>query len=394
MDSMNNTSPSPVSAPQSGGMPSNNMKPSPISADSAVPAASSPSVEPVAPAVPVDNVRPTGLVGATKPGGTPLVSDAATRLQPDLPTTLVNSVGELGNNIETSANGEGSRVPADNLQVSSSANNEGTNTMPNIDKPVQGTSMSPQPGLTTALDGANLGGLNSNNMTSNPFMSSTEENVPNVSFAESDGQTVTNSSESATVVKKKTNKTALIVLSVIAFIVAVGLAVILVLEVMGIGPFSGISNSQPQSQSGDVVDSDGSSSGGSNGDSTSGNLGNTGDDSESDNILIDSSIVCTATQTDEAGNAQDVTMTLHFTENKFTGASASARTSTSDGGYATYETEFGVDDFLNMAGTTREQMIAQGAQFDDQGNLIVTRGEVMQALSGMEEYTCITSDRM
>lgn len=71
----------------------------------------------------------------------------------------------------------------------------------------------------------------------NPFSVNTPAQTPSVSFADPAEQPVMSANQQNSVPKKKNNRL-LIILSIIAFIVAAALVAVLVMEVMGVGPFS------------------------------------------------------------------------------------------------------------------------------------------------------------
>ena len=159
----------------------------------------------------------------------------------------------------------------------------------------------------------------------NPFVGSNSKPTPSVSFGDPAMEPAMVAEQSAPTQemkpKKKSNKAVLIVLSIIAFLVAIALAVVLIMEVMGIGPFatnnnSGQASNQSQSSSstssnsnsGSSTNNSGtnSNSGASNNGGTSSNGGASSNGSGSDNsgtgtIASSGSIVCDSVMTDEGG---------------------------------------------------------------------------------------------
>lgn len=223
----------------------------------------------------------------------------------------------------------------------------------------------------------------------NPFIEAPQNNTPSVSFNDPAMQPdATNpATDPAKSVKKKNSKTTLILLVVVAVIVVIALAAVLIFQLMG----DNGGNQKPADPTpAPVIDQNDDGGDGGDGENGGGN-GDGGTATNSDTII------CTATQeikdtaSSEAGQTiDDITMTLNFVGDKFTGVSV-AVTATSDGVSTNSTSEYSVSQFLTQAGMSQTDLEAQGIEFDEEGNMMVSKAQMMSVVveDGVEGYTCV-----
>ena len=207
--------------------------------------------------------------------------------------------------------------------------------------------------------------------------------------------------------KKKSSKTVLIILSVVAFIVAVGLAVVLVMEVTGTGLFATNSGGgdnkekiEPQSGNGggEITGSGANGTNGTNGTSEAegngnntgngdtGNGSNTGDNNGAGNgsgssvtsggQISDSMISCSATSsTGSDGTTMTVEMILNISDNKIDSITANTTTINNEGHIQNFSQ---TNTFEEMSGQgTSEQL---GGYVETDGTLNVSPQELADYL--------------
>lgn len=220
--------------------------------------------------------------------------------------------------------------------------------------------------------------------------------------------------------KKKSNKTVLIILSVVAFIVAVGLAVVLVMEVTGTGFFATNNNGgsdkekiEPQSGNGggEITGSgangtnstNGTSEAEGNGNNTgnggTGNGGNTGNNNGAGNgsgssvasggQISDNMISCSATSsTGSDGTTMTVEMILNISDNKIDSITTNTTTINNEGHIQSFSQ---TNTFEEMSGYgTSEQL---GGYVETDGTLNVSPQELADYLqtslsTGGDAITC------
>ena len=167
----------------------------------------------------------------------------------------------------------------------------------------------------------------------NPFIDTTSKQTPSVSFTDPMTEPEKDTTEPMTTPiaaskKKKSSKTVLIVLSVIAFLAAVALAVVLVMELMGVGPFAKNDNSgqtSSQSQSSDSTNGSSSNSGSNNGGSSSNSGSNStnGGGTGASTNAAPGSIVCNTTIVED-GTTMDSEFIFNITNNKIVSVTMNA----------------------------------------------------------------------
>ena len=167
----------------------------------------------------------------------------------------------------------------------------------------------------------------------NPFIDTTSKQTPSVSFTDPMTEPEKDTTEPMTTPiaaskKKKSSKTVLIVLSVIAFLAAVALAGVLVMELMGVGPFAKNDNSgqtSSQLQSSDSTNGNSSNSGSNNGGSSSnsGSNSTSGGGTGASANATPGSIVCNTTKV-ENGITMDSEFIFNITNNKIVSVTMNA----------------------------------------------------------------------
>lgn len=235
------------------------------------------------PVAPAPNSTQASLQGASQVGGASSLTDPvpqqnASSNMPQMPSMMetLNMAAAAGTSADTtvsvtgsSANmdaGTGGVAGSDSTSFGGTASNSN---MPTGQETIGSANTATQDGIIgsfsapetkakqapaapiarpTNIDGINsfrpsapVGGAGAP-VASNPFVTPTVRQTPNVSFADPADQPIVNtsntvSSQGVKSSKKNSSKTVLIVLSVIAFLVAAALGVILVMELMGVGPF-------------------------------------------------------------------------------------------------------------------------------------------------------------
>lgn len=362
-----------------------------------VPVSQANSSSPVPPAAPVTSVPPA------VPNVTPEKSDEDAARSMEQPVGVVDATEKsqaannvVGNDFATPVspvarptNIDGIKsVPMENYNDASSV---GTESVPA--EPISGSS---------AMGGQDINGA----ANSNPF--ATSGNTPNVSFADPAVQPETgdaaNVTQSAVMgAKKKSNKAVLIALSVIAFVVAAVLCVVLVMMLNEWGPFSsGNPNSSSSSApANDSSNDNNSNSDGGNSGSGSNDSDGTGENNSGNGAVVnpgEDTIVCTMTQnnTSEDGNVytSTITMTLYFTNNNFARVSVRGE-SMSEGSSTPAVTtmDMSAEEMLEMSGVDWDQV---GFRPNEDGSVAATKDQVLSAInsSGNGEMTCISPDSM
>ena len=89
-------------------------------------------------------------------------------------------------------------------------------------------------------------------------------------------------------------------------------------------------------------------------------------------------------------------MTLNFVDDRFTSVSVKVvATAVESGAESTSTSDFGIDQLLAQAGVDRVELEEQGFQFDEDGNIIASKDQMMGVLAdGLSEYTCVSPDEM
>ena len=232
---------------------------------------------------------------------------------------------------------------------------------------------------------------------SNPFAGANDHQTPNVSFndpaveprAPLGTPIVAQGSQPQ---KKKSNKTVLIILSVVAFIVAVGLAVVLVMEVTGTGLFAANSSGddnkekiEPQSGNGgsDIanpgtggtvgtngIGGDGNGTGSNSGTGNGGGSGGTSNGQTSDTIIS-----CdTTTMSEYDGSTVETNVIFNIVDNKINDITMSA-TMTDAEGHEQSQTQT----------YTFEEMLSVGT-FDEQNGLVAADGTLLVSPQEVADY--------
>ena len=343
------------------------------------------SVPPVAPIVTPEN---RGEDVARSMGQSVGVVDATEKSQP------VNNV--VGNGFATPVspvarptNIDGIKsVPMENYNDASSV---GTESVPA--EPISGSN---------AMDGQGIDEV----ANTNPF--ATSGNTPNVSFADPAVQPETgdtaNVTQSAVMgSKKKSNKAVLIALSVIAFVVAAVLCVVLVMMLNEWGPFSSgnPSSSSSSAPANDSSNNNNSNSDGGNSSSDGNSSDGTGENNSGNGAVVnpgEDTIVCTMTQnnTSEDGivYTSTITMTLYFANNNFARVSVRGESVSEGSSTPTVTTmDMSAKEMLEMSGIDWDQA---GFRPNEDGSVAATKDQVLSAINSSSNggMTCISPDSM
>ena len=199
----------------------------------------------------------------------------------------------------------------------------------------------------------------------NPFSATNDRQTPSVSFTDpvmepeksqvSDGQIGAQNLKP----QKKSNRTVLIILSVIAFVVAIALAVVLVMEVMGIGPFASSNNDSGQSSDQSQPNKDNNSDDGSGGGNDNEDDGDdeASDSGDSDDGLQASvgDIFCDVTSTEGDGGSQQMNVVIGIVDNKVTEIKAEAIAVDEEGNEQTFSMTLPAEGLTSISGTDIEQ---------------------------------------
>ena len=223
-------------------------------------------------------------------------------------------------------------------------------------------------------------------LAENPFTAEAAGSTPSVSFTDPATQPDTNpAAEAAKPAKKKTSKNTLIALVVVAFMVVIALAAVLIFTLQG-------DNKQPEQPANPTPAPADDGGDGKDEPDDDGNDGG-GTSSATDTIT------CTATQatidqmTSEYGQkVKSNTVTLKFSDNKLVGVAMDFVVTDDDGVDAKNSAEYTVSQFFEQAGLSKEDLIAQGVQFDDEGNMIISKDEMLSV--GLDGYTCVSPNQL
>ena len=400
--------------------PTNNSTPTPNPVPGAAPVPDPISVPPVAPSAPVPpadpsgSVPPTAPVAAASPVESPVVPPVAPgiggeaavpsmeQLDSAADAVVEPLVGDtaVGNDFATLAGVE--PVPP----VARPTNIDGVNSVPvaepNGVSPVGAgnTPVEPAP-APSAANGQSIDGILGNG----PFVA--PNNTPSVSFADpatqpEDVASADVNQPTTAVSKKKSSKAVLITLSVIAFVVAAVLGVVLVMMLTETGPF-GTSNSGNSSGSSVENGSDESDGDKDNGNNDSGGGNTTGDNENNGNggAVVnpgEDTIVCTMTQddvsSDGVSSTSTITMTLYFTNNSFSRVSVRGETMNENSTTPAITTmEMSAAEMLEMSGIDWD---TAGVKPNEDGSVAATKEQVLEAInsSSYSEMTCISPSSM
>ena len=374
-------------------------------------------VPPVTPSAPVPPVPPVDLNEPVSP--TPVPSPTV----PPVETPVVPPVApEAGGEIAT----PGAEQPIDAVEtttppaaesavgndfatpvppIARPTNIDGINSTPVVESnnmpPVGAEDVSAEPASAPgAANGQSIDGILSGNAFATPA------NTPSVSFADPAAQPEANNNVDASqpasaMPKKKSNKAVLIALSVIAFVVAAVLGVVLVMMLNEWGPFgSGNSGGNNVVETGDNGNNNGGN--GDKDDDGSGDEDNTGGGENGDDggAVVnpgEDTIVCTMVQDDTSSDGETgtstITMTLYFANNNFSRVSLRGET-TSESSTAPVVTtmDMSAAELLEMGGIDWEEA---GIRPNDDGSVAATKDQVMSALSSSYDgMTCINPSSM
>lgn len=348
------STPTPVSVSTQDTTSTPTQAPTPAPAPASTPVAPVVSTAPVeAPVAPVDsNISPSSM-SVSEPAA-PTTPQQPTVAEPAMPSTpistdaVADSANQVSGSMPTQSDGNGNMVDAG------------------------GPSTQPDPVLDN-----NLG-----SSMANPFTGETAGSTPSVSFADPAEQTEPNPMSSGAVSsgKKKSSRTTLIILVVVAFMVVIALAAVLIFQLT-----SSEQKNPEAPEPTPVVENDGDEP-------------SDGEDEGDDTYNASAVLTCTANQdtldkmSSQSGqNIKSNTLTLNFSDNKLVGVTMDFTVVSENGTEINSTSEFTVSEFFEEAGLSKDELAEQGVKFDEDGNVIVSKEQILGV--GLDGYTCISPNQ-